>query len=124
MVGRRKVDVLTVEIESGLDDRYVLVRVSGAVDISTAGQLAAGLDRAAIAAPAIILDLRAVDFFAAVGVSCVAARMSPTVPQLRLVYHDPGPVALVLRVLDLYRLWPAHGDVCKAVAQLADGDSI
>lgn len=113
-----------VEVSCHRGDGYVAVRVAGDVDMGTRAQLAAALDRALAPGmlPVVVVDLSAVRFFAAAGVSCVeraVVEIEARGGRAHLVCPSPGAAWRVVSLLGLDREWRVHHDVAEAVAGCA-----
>lgn len=116
------------EVNCRPGDRYVAVRVAGDVDTGTRTALADALERAlALNSPSVVVDLSAVQFFAAAGVHCVERAVDAIEARggaAHLVCPRPGAAWRVVSLLGLHRQWLVHQDVAHAVARCtapADG---
>jgi anti-anti-sigma regulatory factor len=96
---------------------YVLVRVSGEVDLNTRLPLVEVVGQIDADAP-VIVDLSAVRFFSRGGLDWLAAAMSAFVAcgrRVRVVCPDRGPAWRLIRQLKLDGHWPLHREVPDAV---------
>jgi anti-anti-sigma factor len=102
------------------DDAYVAVRVAGDVDMGTRAEFADALARAlAIGTPAVVVDLSAVQFFAAAGVHCVERAVGALEARggaAHVVCPCPGAAWRVVSLLGLQQQWLVHQDLEAAVA--------
>ncbi|MCO1654602.1 STAS domain-containing protein [Pseudonocardia humida] len=97
-----------VSIACAIDRRTTVVRISGAVDISTRDAFVAAIECAAAFGGPIELDLNGVTFFSAAGMHCIehADRlMACGGHPLRLVVRRTSPVMIVLDAVQPHRRW-------------------
>jgi anti-anti-sigma factor len=114
------IGVFTAEVDGYPGEAYVAVRVSGDVDTGTRAALADALERAlAIGSPSIVVDLTAVQFFAAAGVHCVERAVGALEARggaAHVICPRPGAAWRVVSLLGLQQQWRVHQDVEAALA--------
>lgn len=81
-------------------DGITTIRVSGELDLATAGELAAALS-AALAAGDVVLDLSAVSFMDSAGVRSLNSALRETAEQGRRLTVRPDMQPIVSQVLEL-----------------------
>lgn len=107
------------------DSAWVVVRVEGEVDLSTAAELDAALARArTIAARAVICDLSGVTFFALAGFHCLQ-RIEDELRTADVGFHlvvgaAAATMPVLARLLPSYR-WNVHDDVAAATGTVRQG---
>jgi anti-anti-sigma factor len=102
-------------------DGYVVVMLSGELDMMDAGLVAAGLAAATARAPQVIVDLAGLEFIDCSGVSVLVRGRNLAQHaggELRLAAPQPR-VLLVLSVTRLTDVFPVHASVAEAAAMAA-----
>jgi anti-anti-sigma regulatory factor len=103
---------------------YVLVEVSGAVDIGSCGAVSDVLSRAVgSGAPVLVVDLTQVTLLAAAGYNSLrpaADLLAERAGHLLLTCPPGGPATRVMGILDPGGTWPVHADVATAVATIGE----
>jgi hypothetical protein len=116
-----RVEMVEVEI-AHRPAGYVLVRVEGAVDMSTRLPVVGALGQVGNGADPVVVDLCGVRFFSLAGVDWVDATVVALTARrraVRVVCAGSGPVWRLVRLLELDRRWSVHHEVPHAVASLA-----